>query len=202
MIKLPVYKSLRRPTVEVKVGTVRIGGNNPVRIQTMITSQASDIEATVGECMKMAGAGAELVRIATPTVKDAEALSIVRQELRNKGYSIPLIADIHFNPDIAEIAAGNVEKIRINPGNFTDRQAMLQPEILEFDRRWNDDLTKLRTRFVALLKICKDCGTALRIGSNHGSLSGRMMSRYGNTPAGMVESAMEFLRICRDEDFN
>jgi (E)-4-hydroxy-3-methylbut-2-enyl-diphosphate synthase len=188
--------------VEVKAGQVCIGKNNPVRIQTMVTSPTSDIAATVKECMKVADAGAELVRITAPTAKDAEALGMIRQELRRAEYNIPLIADIHFNPDVAEIAARNVEKIRINPGNFTDRQAMLQPDIADFEKNWNDDLAKLRKRFVSLLKVCKEYGTALRIGSNHGSLSGRIMSKYGDTPAGMVESAMEFLRICKDEHFD
>jgi (E)-4-hydroxy-3-methylbut-2-enyl-diphosphate synthase len=197
-----VFAFSRRRTVEVKVGQVGIGGNNPVRIQTMVTTPTSDIEATVGECMKMADAGAELVRITAPGLKDAEALGIIRKELRTRGYNIPLIADIHFNPDAAELAARNVEKIRINPGNFTDKQAMLQPGIIDFEDRWDDDLAKLRTRFISLLAICKEYGTALRIGSNHGSLSGRIMSRYGDTPAGMVESAMEFLRICKAEKFD
>jgi (E)-4-hydroxy-3-methylbut-2-enyl-diphosphate synthase len=192
----------RRSTVEVTVGCVCIGGNNPVRIQTMVTTPTSDIEATVNECMKVADTGAELVRITAPTVKDAESLRTIRQALRKKGYNIPLIADIHFNPDVAEIAAKNVEKIRINPGNFTDKQAMLQVGISDFEQRWENDLSKLRTRFVALLNICKEYGTALRIGSNHGSLSGRIMSKYGDTPAGMVESAMEFLRICKEECFD
>jgi (E)-4-hydroxy-3-methylbut-2-enyl-diphosphate synthase len=185
----------------VKAGQVGIGGNNPVRIQTMVTTPTSDIEATVRACMKVADAGAELVRITAPTVKDAEALGVIRQELRKRGYRIPLIADIHFNPEVAEIAARNVEKIRINPGNFTDKQAILQAGIPDFEQDWDKDLAKLRTRFVSLLNICKEYGTALRIGSNHGSLSGRIMSKYGDTPAGMVESAMEFLRICKDESF-
>jgi (E)-4-hydroxy-3-methylbut-2-enyl-diphosphate synthase len=192
----PVFS--RRSTIEVKAGSVCIGGNNPVRIQTMVTTPASDIEATVKECMKVSDAGAELVRITAPSIKDAEALSAIRHELRKRGYKIPLIADIHFNPDIAEIAAKNVEKIRINPGNFTDRQAMLQAVATERD----DGLSKLRTRFVSLLDICKEYHTALRIGSNHGSLSQRIMSKYGDTPAGMVESAMEFLRICKEENFD
>ncbi|MDR2027435.1 MAG: (E)-4-hydroxy-3-methylbut-2-enyl-diphosphate synthase [Prevotellaceae bacterium] len=198
----PLSGFSRRSTVEVKVGRVCIGGNNPVRIQTMVTTPTSDIGATVRECMKVADAGAELVRITAPTVSDAEALGVIRQELRKKGYGIPLIADIHFNPAVAEVAAKNVEKIRINPGNFTDRQARLQPGIQDFEKNWESDLSKLRTRFVSLLNVCKEYGTALRIGSNHGSLSGRIMSKYGDTPAGMVESAMEFLRICREENFD
>jgi (E)-4-hydroxy-3-methylbut-2-enyl-diphosphate synthase len=192
----------RRLTVEVKVGQVCIGGNNPVRIQTMVTTPTSNIEATVEACIKVANAGAELVRITAPTVSDAEALGVIRQQLRKKGYSIPLIADIHFNADVAEVAAKNVEKIRINPGNFTDKQAMLQSGISDFEQNWETDLAKLRTRFVSLLNICKEYGTALRIGSNHGSLSRRIMSKYGDTPAGMVESAMEFLRICKEENFD
>jgi (E)-4-hydroxy-3-methylbut-2-enyl-diphosphate synthase len=198
----PLSVFSRRPTVEVKAGRVCIGGNNPVRIQTMVTTPTSDIEATVKACMKVSDAGAELVRITAPTIGDAEALGVIRQELRKKGYGIPLIADIHFNPDVAEIAAKNVEKIRINPGNFTDKQAILQAGISDFEQNWDNDLSKLRTRFVSLLNICKEYGTALRIGSNHGSLSGRIMSKYGDTPAGMVESAMEFLRICKEENFD
>jgi (E)-4-hydroxy-3-methylbut-2-enyl-diphosphate synthase len=197
----PLSRFSRRPTIEVRAGQVGIGGNNPVRIQTMVTTPTSDIEATVKACMKVADVGAELVRITAPTIRDAEALGVIRQELRKKGYGIPLIADIHFNPDVAEIAAKNVEKIRINPGNFTDRQAILQAGISDFEQNWDNDLSKLRTRFVALLNICKEYGTALRIGSNHGSLSGRIMSKYGDTPAGMVESAMEFIRICKEENF-
>jgi (E)-4-hydroxy-3-methylbut-2-enyl-diphosphate synthase len=201
--KIQISSALsRRSTVEVKVGGIGIGGNNPVRIQTMVTTPTSDIEATVEACMKVADAGAELVRITVPTIADAEALGVIRQELRKKGYAIPLIADIHFNPDVAEIAAKNVEKIRINPGNFTDKQAILQADIPDFEQNWNKDLAKLRTRFVSLLNICKEYGTALRIGSNHGSLSGRIMLKYGDTPAGMVESAMEFLRICKEENFD
>jgi (E)-4-hydroxy-3-methylbut-2-enyl-diphosphate synthase len=192
----------RRSTTEVKVGHIGIGGNNPVRIQTMVTTPTSDIEATVNECIKVANAGAELVRITAPNIKDAEALGVIRSELRKRGYRIPLIADIHFNPDVAEIAAKNVEKIRINPGNFTDRQAMLQTGIADVERNWENDLSKLLARFVSLLNICKEYHTALRIGSNHGSLSQRIMSRYGDTPAGMVESAMEFLRICKQEHFD
>ncbi|MDR1338494.1 MAG: (E)-4-hydroxy-3-methylbut-2-enyl-diphosphate synthase [Prevotellaceae bacterium] len=192
----------RRRTVEVKAGNVCIGGNNPVRVQTMVTSPTSDIEATVNECIKVARAGAELVRITAPTVRDAEALGAIRSELRKRGYGIPLIADIHFNPDVAEIAAKNVEKIRINPGNFTDRQAMLQTGVPDIEQNRESDLLKLRTRFTSLLNICREYRTALRIGSNHGSLSQRIMSKYGDTPAGMVESAMEFLRICREEHFD
>jgi (E)-4-hydroxy-3-methylbut-2-enyl-diphosphate synthase len=168
----------------------------------MVTTPTSDIEATVEACIKVADAGAELVRITAPTVKDAEALGIIRKELRQKGYNIPLIADVHFNPDVADVAARNVEKIRINPGNFTDKQARLQSGVAELESDWEAGLEKLRTRFVSLLNICKEYGTALRIGSNHGSLSGRIMSKYGDTPAGMVESAMEFLRICQDENFD
>jgi (E)-4-hydroxy-3-methylbut-2-enyl-diphosphate synthase len=200
MIKKTSFETVRRSTVTVTVGQVGIGGDNPVRIQTMVTTQASNIAATVEACIKVADAGAELVRIAVPTAKDAEALGVVRTELRNRGYHIPLIADIHFNPDLADIAARNVEKIRINPGNFTDKQASLQG-VVDFEQTWDKDLERLRTRFTTLLNVCKEHGTALRIGANHGSLSGRIMSRYGDTPEGMVESAMEFLRICKDEQF-
>ena len=193
-----LFSFSRRKTREVRVGNLGIGGNNPIRIQTMVTTPTSDVEATVSECIKLADAGAELVRITAPNVRAAEALGVIRLRLRQAGCHVPLVADIHFSPDAAETAAKNVEKIRINPGNFTDRQAVLQG--IEYD--WNEDLQTLRTRFIALLNICKQHGTALRIGSNHGSLSGRIMSRYGDTPEGMVESAMEFLRICRDESFH
>jgi (E)-4-hydroxy-3-methylbut-2-enyl-diphosphate synthase len=183
----------------VKVGETGIGGNNPVRIQTMITGSASDVEATVKECMKVADAGAELVRISVPTISEAEALGIVRQKLNDGGYTIPLVADVHFNPDVAECAARYVEKIRINPGNFTDRPAL---DGRSFMDRWDSDLAKQNSRFVSLLNVCREYGTALRIGVNHGSLSGRIVYRYGNSPEGMVASAMEFLKICKEQSFD
>lgn len=194
-----LFKYIRRKTVEVRVGDIVIGGNNPVVIQTMVTTPTSDIEATVAECKKVADAGAQLVRITAPTVKDAEALGVIRQKLRDDGYSIPLAADIHFNPDAAEVAAKNVEKIRINPGNFTDKQAVLSD--YTDSGTWDEDVNKLRTKFIALLDVCKQYNTALRIGANHGSLSSRIMLKYGDTPEGMVESAMEFLRICKEVGF-
>jgi (E)-4-hydroxy-3-methylbut-2-enyl-diphosphate synthase len=196
-----LFSFARRATVEVKVGDTGIGGNSPVRIQTMVATPTQDIEATVAECLKLADAGAELVRITAPALRDAEALGVIRQKLRASSCRVPLIADIHFNPDVAELAARNVEKIRINPGNFTDRQARLADGRLP-ERDENRAAAKLRERFTGLLKVCREYGTALRIGANHGSLSERIMARYGDTPAGMVESAMEFLRICRDEAFH
>ena len=191
----------KRQTTEVKVGNVCIGGDNPIRIQTMVTTQTSDIDATVQECIKVAIAGAELIRITTPTIKDVEALAVIKKKFNDKGYNIPLVADIHFNSDIADAAAKVVEKIRINPGNYTDKQARLT-NVENNEQLWEADLETLRVKFVALLNICKKHGTALRIGTNHGSLSGRIMAKYGDTPEGMVESAMEFLRICKSTDFN
>ena len=189
----------RRPTVEVQLGKLLIGGNQPIRIQTMLTTSTADVDATVSQCIRLADAGAELVRITAPSLRDAEALKLIRDRLRASGCKVPLVADIHFNPEAALLAARYVEKVRINPGNFTDKQAILSQTTSSSD--WNSDLDKLRIKFLTLLNVCREHGTALRIGSNHGSLSGRIMSRYGDTPAGMVESAMEFLRICKSENF-
>ena len=197
-----LFSFARRETVEVKAGDTGIGGDNPVRIQTMVTTPTRDVEATVAECLKLADAGAELVRVTAPALRDAEALGVIRRRLREASCRVPIVADIHFNPEVAELAARHVEKIRINPGNFADRQARLTDGRSLHDRDEDYAAAKLRERFVALLKVCREYGTALRIGANHGSLSERIMARYGDTPAGMVESAMEFLRICKAEGFH
>jgi (E)-4-hydroxy-3-methylbut-2-enyl-diphosphate synthase len=194
---------MRRRTVTVKVGNVLIGSEHPIAVQTMVTTPTSDIEATMDECLRLAIAGADLVRVTVPTVRDAEALAEIHRRLRDIGCQTPLVADVHFNSEIAEIAAQYVEKVRINPGNFTDNQAALSA-IGGTTGKISDsaDLQRLRKRLLSLLDVCRQHSTALRIGVNHGSLSRRIMERYGDTPEGMVASAMEFLRICKRQQFD
>ncbi len=195
---LTEYKRL--PTKEVKIGHLTLGNFNPIRIQTMTTTDTMDTYATVAQTIRCIEAGAELVRITAPSKKEAENLLLIKNELRSKGYDTPLVADIHFTPNAAEIAARIVEKVRINPGNYVDRKKF---DILEYtDTEYAAEIDRIRTRFTPLVRICKEYGTAMRIGTNHGSLSDRIMSRYGDTPIGMVESAMEFLRIARDEAYH
>lgn len=195
---LTEYKRL--PTREVKIGNLLLGAHHPVRIQTMTTTDTMDTDATVAQCIRCIEAGAELVRITAPSKKEAENLQAIRDALRRKGYDTPLVADIHFTPNAAEIAARIVEKVRINPGNYVDKKKFEQLEYT--DAEYAEEIERIRERFVPLVRICKEHGTALRIGTNHGSLSDRIMSRYGDTPIGMVESAMEFLRIAREENFH
>lgn len=190
----------RFKTREVMVGNVGIGGGNPIRIQSMTTTDTMDTEATVAQAIRMIDAGCELVRITAPSKKEAENLANIKAELRKRGYETPLVADIHFTPNAAEIAAKIVEKVRINPGNYADKKKF---ETLDYtDESYNAELERIRKSFEPLVKICKEYGTAMRIGTNHGSLSDRILSRYGDTPLGMVESAMEFLRICRNLDYH
>ncbi len=190
----------RFPTRVVKIGDVPLGGDNPVRIQSMTTTDTMDTLATVEQTIKLANAGCEYVRITAPSVKDAENLAEIKKELRKRGYDVPLIADIHYAPKAAEIAARIVEKVRVNPGNYIDKKKF---EFKEYsDAEYNAEIDKIRERFTPLVKICKEYGTAIRIGSNHGSLSDRILSRYGDTPEGMVESALEFVRICEENDFH
>ena len=190
----------RLSTREVGVGDVLIGAENPIKVQSMTTTDTMDTQGTIAQSIKMIDAGCELVRITAPSIKEAENLKNIRIGLRNKGYKTPLIADIHFTPNAAEIAARIVEKVRINPGNFADKK---QFQILEYsDKDYEDELNRISERFSPLVKICKEYGTAMRIGTNHGSLSDRILSRYGDTPLGMVESAMEFLRICEDLNYH
>lgn len=197
-LSLTEYK--RFQTREVKVGTIGIGGNNPIRIQSMTTTDTMDTEATVKQAIRMIEAGCEIVRITAPSKKEAENLANIKAELRKRGYNTPLVADIHFTPNAAEIAAKIVEKVRINPGNYADKKKF---EDIEYtDVAYNEELERIRKSFTPLVMICKAHGTAMRIGTNHGSLSDRILSRYGDTPLGMVESAMEFLRICRDLDYH
>ena len=184
----------RFPTREVMVGDIAIGNDNPIRVQSMTTTDTMDTKGTIAQSIRMIDAGCEIVRITAPSIKEAKNLKMIRDGLRDKGYKIPLVADIHFTPNAAEVAAEIVEKVRINPGNFADKKKF---EMRDYsDRDYEDELVRISERFSPLIKICKDNSTAMRIGTNHGSLSDRILSRYGDTPLGMVESAMEFIRIC------
>lgn len=190
----------RFKTREVTIGGIGFGGNNPIRVQSMTTTDTMDTIATVEESIRMIKAGCELVRITAPSKRDAENLKNIKEELLKRGYNTPIVADIHFTPNAAEIAAKIVEKVRVNPGNYADKKKF--EEIEYTDKTYQDELNRIREKFTPLVKICKEHGTAMRIGTNHGSLSDRILSRYGDTPKGMVESAMEFLRICRDENYH
>jgi len=193
-------KYSRSRTREVMVGNVGVGGDNPIRIQSMTTTDTMDTQATVEQSIRMIEAGCEIVRITAPSKKDAENLQNIKDELRARGYDTPLVADIHFTPNAAEIAARIVEKVRVNPGNYADKKKF---EELEYtDETYQQELQRIKERFIPLVRICKEEGTAMRIGTNHGSLSDRILGRYGDTPLGMVESALEFLRICQEEDYH
>jgi (E)-4-hydroxy-3-methylbut-2-enyl-diphosphate synthase len=186
----------RRKTIEVNIGGVPLGGNNPIRVQSMTTVDTMDTAGSVEQSIRMIESGCEYVRITAPSVKEAQNLEVIKRELKARGYDAPLVADIHFTPNAAELAARIVQKVRINPGNYADRKRF---ETLEYsDGAYDAELERIRKKFTPLVKICKEYGTAMRIGTNHGSLSDRIMSRYGDTPLGMVESALEFLRICED----
>ncbi|GAA4465948.1 4-hydroxy-3-methylbut-2-en-1-yl diphosphate synthase [Nemorincola caseinilytica] len=190
----------RLPTREVRIGDLAIGNGNPIRIQTMTTTDTMDTMGTVEQTIRCIEAGAELVRITAPSKKEAENLLVIKNELRARGYTTPLVADIHFTPNAAEIAARIVEKVRVNPGNYIDKKKF---DIIDYtDAEYAAEVMRIRERFTPLVRICKEYGTAMRIGTNHGSLSDRIMSRYGDTPIGMVESAMEFLRIARGESYH
>ncbi len=190
----------RRPTREVPIGDVPLGGTHPIRIQSMTTADTLDTEAVVAETIRLADAGCDYVRITTPNLTTARNLRTIKDALRQRGYEVPLIADVHFTPNVAEEAARIVEKVRINPGNFVDKKT-LSPSREYTDADFEAARERIRQRLRSLLAICREHGTALRIGVNHGSLSDRMLFRYGDTPVGMVESAMEYLRICVDEGF-
>lgn len=192
------YKRLK--TREVRIGNLLIGGDHPIRVQTMTTTDTMDTEATVAQTIRCIEAGAELVRITAPSKKEAENLAAIKALLHEKGYQVPLVADIHFTPNAAEVAARIIEKVRINPGNYIDKKKFEQIEYT--DAEYQEEIDRIRERFTPLVLICKEHGTAMRIGTNHGSLSDRIMSRYGDTANGMVESAMEFLRIARSLDYH
>ncbi len=190
----------RRKTHEVKVGNIGIGGDNPVRVQSMCTTSTMDTEGCVRQILAIARAGGELVRLTTQGVREAENLKEIRRRVREEGCDVPLVADVHFNPHVAEVAALYCEKVRINPGNYVD--AARQFKHLEYtDEEYQAEIQKIEDRLIPFLNICKEHHTAVRIGVNHGSLSDRIMSRYGDTPEGIVESCMEFLRICMKENF-
>ncbi len=190
----------RYKTREVFIGDIPLGGNNPIRIQSMTTTDTMNTIATVEQTIRMVEAGCEYVRITAPSINEAKNLEAIKKELKVRGYTVPLIADIHFTPNAAEMAARIVEKVRVNPGNYVDKKKF---DLIEYsDAEYQEELDRIRERFTPLVKICKEYGTAMRIGTNHGSLSDRIMSRYGDTPLGMVESALEFLRICEDENYH
>lgn len=189
----------RRFTREVKLGDLGMGGNNPIRVQSMTTIDTMDTRGSVEQITRMVNAGCEYVRITAPSVKEARNLENIKRELKKRNITVPLIADIHFTPNAAEVAARLVEKVRINPGNYADKKRFEVIEYTESD--YQAELDRIRERFEPLVAICKEYGTAMRIGTNHGSLSDRILSRYGDTPLGMVESALEFLRICEDLNY-
>jgi len=184
----------------VKVGNIGIGGDNPIRVQSMITCDTMDTEASIQQTMELADAGCEIVRITAPTVKDARNLADIAKGLRERGCEVPIVADIHFKPEAAMEAAKWVEKVRINPGNYADSKKFLIREYT--DEQYAAELNRISERFSPLVELCKTRGVAMRIGTNHGSLSDRIMNRYGDTPLGMVESALEFARIARDLDYH
>lgn len=190
----------RYKTSEVKVGMVSVGGDQPIRIQSMTDTDTKDTEATVEQIIRIIKAGADYVRVTVKDTRDAENLRFIKKELVDRGYDNPLVGDIHFNPKLAEISARYISKIRINPGNFYDKRASFKPKVYT-DEEYREELRKIEELFVPFLQMLKKSNTALRIGANQGSLSDRVMSRYGDTPTGIVESVMEFLRICKKEDF-
>ncbi|MBE8720220.1 (E)-4-hydroxy-3-methylbut-2-enyl-diphosphate synthase [Sphingobacterium pedocola] len=189
----------RYKTREVSIGDIPMGGGNPIRIQSMTTVDTMNTLGSVEQAIKMVDAGCEYIRITAPSIKEAENLANIKNELRIRGYNVPLVADIHFTPNAAEVAARIVEKVRINPGNYADKKKF--DEIDYTDIAYQAELDRIYKKFAPLVNICKEYGTAMRIGTNHGSLSDRIMSRYGDTPEGMVESALEFIRICEDLNY-
>ena len=194
------YSYARRPTREVMVGNVGVGGTNPIRLQSMLTCDTMDTDACVQQTLALVAVGCEIVRITAPTVKDSANLRVIVERLRGQGCDVPIVADIHFKPEAALEAARWVEKVRINPGNYADSKKF---KIIEYsDEQYLAELSRIRERFAPLVELCKERGVAMRIGTNHGSLSDRIMNRYGDTPLGMVESALEFARIAREMDYH
>ncbi len=186
-------------TREVSMGDLKMGALNPIRIQSMTTTDTMDTQATVEQSIRMINAGCELVRITAPSINEAKNLELIKKELKLRGFNTPICADIHFTPNAAEFAARVIEKVRVNPGNYADKKKF---EVFDYtDSAYESELERIRKRFTPLVKICKEYGTAMRIGTNHGSLSDRILSRYGDTPLGMVESALEFLRICEENNY-
>lgn len=194
------YDYVRRRSREVNIGGIPLGGDNPVRVQSMTNTSTMDTEGSVAQCRRIAEAGADYVRLTAQGVREAENIGVIRGMLREAGINIPLVADIHFNPKAAFAAAEVTDKVRINPGNFVDPGRTFKK--LEYtDEEYAAELKRIEDAFVPFLDTCRRNGTVIRIGVNHGSLSDRIMSRYGDTPAGMVESAMEFLRVAVRHDF-
>ena len=189
----------RRPTHEVMVGNVGVGGTNPIRVQSMTTTRTQDVDATVAQAERLVHVGCEIVRITAPTVQDAKAIGEIRKRLHARGIKVPLVADIHFSPGAAMEAANHVEKVRINPGNFADSRQFAVREYTDLE--YEQELERIEARFTPLVLKCKSLGIAMRVGTNHGSLSDRIMNRFGDTPLGMVESALEFLRICQKNEY-
>src|SRR5213075_3109524 len=194
------YAYRRRKTRQVKVGNIGVGGDNPIRVQSMITCDTMDTDASIQQTSELADAGCEIVRITAPTVKDARNLEHIVGGLRARGCYVPIVADIHFKPEAAMEAAKWVEKVRINPGNYADSKKFAIKEYT--DDQYDAELGRIEEKFTPLVKLCKQLRRAMRIGTNHGSLSDRIMNRYGDTPLGMVESALEFARIARKNDFH
>lgn len=189
----------RRKTNQINIGDLGLGSDYPIRVQSMTTIDTMDTIGSVEQSIRMIESGCEIVRITAPSVKEAQNLENIKNELRKRGYKTPLVADIHFTPNAAELAARIVEKVRINPGNYADKKRF---EVIDYtEQGYAVELERIRDKFLPLIKICKEYGTAMRIGTNHGSLSDRILSKYGDTPLGMVESALEFLRICEDENY-
>ncbi len=196
-----IYQTRRRPTRVVMVGDIGVGGDHPIRIQSMTTSNTRDVEATINQAMRLADGGCEIVRLTVQGIKEAEACEGIKNGLLQRGYTIPLVADIHFYPPAAMRVVDFVDKVRINPGNFIDKRATFK--IIEYDNdSYAQELLKIEEKFSPLVEKCRRLKCAMRIGTNHGSLSDRIMNRYGDTPAGMVESALEFARICRKMDYH
>jgi len=201
MYTISQFNYLRRKSNEIRIGNVMLGGQNPVRVQSMANTDTNDIENSVAQCLRIVEAGGEIVRFTTQGVKEAESAGKIHQILREKGCDVPLVADIHFNANAADVAATKVEKVRINPGNYVG--SVKPGDNSDYtDEEFEAEYQKIRARFIPFLNICKEHKTAIRIGVNHGSLSERMMNRYGDTPRGMVESCMEFLNICREQNFH
>ena len=195
------FNYTRRPSDTIQIGTLLLGGKNPVRVQSMANTDTNDIENSVAQCIRIVEAGGEIVRFTTQGIREAESIGKIHAALREQNYTVPLVADIHFNANAADVAAKNVEKVRINPGNYVGSIKIGDPSDYT-EREFATEYEKIRSRFIPFLNICKEHGTTIRLGVNHGSLSERMMNRYGDTSRGMVESCMEFLNICREENFN
>jgi len=194
------FNRKRLPTMEVRIGELTLGGNNPIRLQSMTTTDTMDTDGSVAQSIRMIDAGCELVRLTAPSKNEAENLGVIHSQLAELGYHVPLVADIHFTPNAAEIAAKLIEKVRVNPGNYADKKKF--EEIDYTDESYQAELVRIEAKFTPLVLLCKEHGTAMRIGTNHGSLSDRILSRYGDTPEGMVESAMEFIHICEKNDYH